>query len=180
VFVGGRRAGLGIGLLAAGVVALSACSGSGSAPRTLPALSTTPAADASSAPLTSRAAELAAVKAVVRRYYEFANQLRHKMDPAPLSRLMTADCSCREQITAIRTAATHGRHYVDTATVRSLTAELEGPTTADVLVEFDAGPGGLVDSAGHVITSVPARNGIKRFFRLRLVGVRWLIWEIQS
>lgn len=162
------------------MVVLSACSSGGTAPRSLPPLSTTPAANASTAPPTSKAAELAAVKAVVRRYYALANHLRISMNAAPLSQLMTADCTCREQIRAIETAAAQGRHYIDHAILRSITPELDGPTAADVLVEFDAGPGGLVDSAGRAITSVSARAGIRRFFHLVLISGHWLISEIQS
>ncbi|HET7309884.1 MAG TPA: hypothetical protein VFJ17_01005 [Mycobacteriales bacterium] len=180
MFVAGRRRGLGIGLLTAGMVVLSACSSGGSAPRSLPALSTTPAAATSTAPPTSKAAELAAVKAVVRRYYALANQLHRTMDADPLAQLMTPDCSCRQQIQAIRSAAAVHNHYVDTATITSLTPALDSATTADVLVEFDAGVGGLVDASGRVITKSPPRKGIRRLFLLRLVGHQWLIAEIRA
>jgi hypothetical protein len=180
VFVAGRRRGLGIGLLAAGIVLLSACSSSGSTPRTLPRLSTTPAAATSAAPPTSKAAELAAVKAVVRRYYALLNALHERMDPAPFAALMTPDCVCRAQVNAIREARDRNQHYIDTVRLVSLTAAMETDSRADALVQYDARRGGLVDSAGRHVTSTRALAGVKRFFILEKVNGHWLISEIRA
>ena len=109
MFVAGRRRGLGVGLVAAGLVVLSACSSGGSAPRTLPPLSSTPAAVVSTPPPTSKAAELAAVKAVVRRYYALLNAPTTVANANALAALMTADCKCREVVAATRHAARRRR-----------------------------------------------------------------------
>src|SRR3954470_12684800 len=114
VFVADRRQGLGIGLVAVVVVAclavLTACSGGASAPRTLPPLSATPAAVTSTAPPTSKAAELAAVKAVVRRYYQLLNSPTPIANADALAALMTAECSCRRVSDSIRKMAKAHRH----------------------------------------------------------------------
>jgi hypothetical protein len=179
-----RRHGLVVGLVAvvaAGLLAsLSGCSGGGSAPRTLPPLSTTPAAETTSSPPTSKAAELAAVKAVVRRYYALINDLHDRMDPAPLAQLMTASCTCRQQLEAVRSAARKGQHYIDTVRLVSLTAALETRSQADVLVQYRALRGGLVTADGRPVTSTKPRAGIKRFFVLQKIGGTWLIAEIRA
>jgi hypothetical protein len=180
VFVAGRHRGLGVGLLLAGMIALSACGGSGSAPRALPALSTTPAADASTAPPTSRAAELAAVKAVVRRYYALLNRLHIDMNADGFAELMTEDCLCQQQVDAIRNAVARHEHYIDAVKLVSLTAALESRSRADVLVQYNARRGGLVEASGRQVTSTPAKAGLKRFFVLVLKENRWLISEIRA
>src|SRR3954452_5449074 len=140
-------------LVVACLPVLPGCSSGGSAPRTLPPLSTTPAADTSTAPPTSKAAELAAVKAVVRRYYQLVNRLHSDMPADAFAAIMTPDCVCREQVAAIRQAVSKHQRYIDTATVVSITPALESKTAADALVQYNAGPGGLVNSQGQRVTS---------------------------
>jgi len=179
-----RRPGLGLGLVAVAMAAslalLSGCSDGGSAPRTLPPVSTTPAAATSTAPPTSKAADLAAVKAVVRRYYQLVNRLHSEMPADAFASLMTPTCVCREQVAAIRQAVSKHQRYIDTATVISITPALESKTTADALVQYDAGAGGLVNSQGRRLTSAPPRHGLRRLFHLRLVAGVWLIDDIQN
>jgi hypothetical protein len=184
VFVADRRRELRAGLAAGGAAAclalLAACGGGGSAPRTLPRLSTTPAAVTSTAPLAGKAAELAAVKAVVRRYYALLNALHKRMDPAPFAALMTSHCVCRAQVNAIREARDRNQHYIDTVRLVSLTAAMETDSRADVLVQYDARRGGLVDAAGRDVTSTRASAGVKRFFILEKTDGHWLIAEIRA
>src|SRR3954447_8253720 len=115
VFVAERRQGLGTGPVAVVVVAclavLTGCSSGGSAARTLPPLSTTPAAVTSTAPPTSRAAELSAIKAVVRRYYQLLNSPTTLANADALAALMAPNCKCREVAQSTREVATSGRHY---------------------------------------------------------------------
>ena len=183
MFVADRHCRVAIGLLTGAMVAclgvLSGCSSGGSAPRTLPPLSTTPAAVTSTAP-TSKAAELAAVKAVVRRYYSLINELHRSMDAEKLGSLMTPSCSCREQVDAIRQAASKGQRYIDTVRLVSLTPAIETPTQADVLVQYNALRGGLVSASGRTITSTRPQEGLKRFFVLQLIGDQWLIAGIRA
>lgn len=179
VFVGARRlfvTGLAGLLLGASAVA---CSGSGDRPRTLPPLSTTPAASASTAPSTQQD-ELAAATAVVRRYFAVVNALSRDMNAEALAQLMTPDCTCRQQVAAVRLAAERQEHYIDKATGLNLTASADGRTIVEVLVQYDASRGGLASASGKLISSSPPVRGVKRLFRLRFVNRTWLIYSIQA
>jgi len=178
VFVAGRRRGLGIGLLAAGIVLLSACSSSGSTPRTLPRLSTTPAAATSAAPPTSKAAELAAVKAVVRRYYALLNAPTTVANANALAALMTKDCTCRRVARSIRRLATAHRSYFGHSTVVTLRPSIDSQSNADVYVQYDYTRGGYRDDGGHILHIEPGHVGVKVDFRLVGNGSGWLIAQV--
>src|SRR3954447_704771 len=155
VFVAERRQGLGIGLVAVVVVAclavLTGCSSGGSAPRTLPPLSTTPAAVTSTAPPTSKAAELAAVKAVVRRYYTLINQLQQSMNADAIAELSTPQCPCRSFVAAIRKTASQGQRYFGHIKIISLSADKDGPDYAEALATYDSSAGGTETRAGRIV-----------------------------
>jgi hypothetical protein len=181
VFVAGRRRGLGIGLVTVGIVALSAlsaCSSAGSAPQTLPRLSTTPATVTSTAPPTTKAAELAAVKAVVRRYYALLNAPTTVANADALAAMLTRDCTCRRVVRSMRQMAASGRQYFGRSSLVSLRPYIDSPTEADVYVEYNYSSGGYKDAAGRVLHSEPGRTGVKVDFRLTPVGGRWIISRI--
>jgi hypothetical protein len=102
------------------------------------------------------------------------------MDADALAALMTSQCTCRAQVDAIRAARTKGEHYIDQARIIKYTPSFDGPTAADVLVLFNAGPGGLVDQDNHRVTSAPPAKGVHRYFMLRRVGGRWLIAAMEA
>jgi hypothetical protein len=178
VFVAERRHRLGIGLLAAAMVALSACSAGGSGPRTLPALSTTPAADASSNPPTSRAAELAAVKAVVRRYYALLNAPTTVANAKALAALMTPDCECRRVAESTRQIAERNQHYFGRVRLIAVTPALDGSALADALVQYDYSDGGIRTANGEVVSRSEGRRGTLLSFRFRRIRGLWLISEV--
>lgn len=173
VFVRGRRLALACVLAA---IALGGCS-SGDKPVALPSLSpsTSPSASPSA---TSTADTAAAAVGVVRAYYAIVNNLHRRMDAAALSALMTKSCTCQQQVRAVAEAAAKGEHYIDRARLVSVTPAVNSPTSVDVLVEYNASRGGLVDASGHQVTSAYAKDGIKRLFHVREIGGRWLIVEI--
>ena len=182
MFVADRRRGLRIGLVAGGMaacLALSACSGDGgSAPRTLPPLSTTPAAVTSTAPPTTRAAELAAVKAVVRRYYQLINGLHLSMNADAIAALSTRDCACRSFVAAIRNTASQGQRYFGHIHVVGLTADMDGPNYAEVLATYDSSAGGTVTNTGRVVYRGTPHHGTVENFLLTKRGGSWLISAI--
>ena len=159
------------------VAVLAACSGSSGSPQVLPPLSTTPAASASTPPPQD---PKAAAVAVVREYFRLLNNLPHDMDYRSLASLMAATCSCQEQVHAIRAARLRGQHYVDHWENLTLASVINGPKSVDVLAEYDAASGGLVDKKGRRITSAPPKAGVKRLFRVELQGTKWLISSISA
>jgi hypothetical protein len=169
---------------AATTIGLAACSSSGSDPVGLPSLS--PSATASSPSpspsptATSKKAELAAATAVVKRYYEIANQLKIHMNADGLAALMTAGCPCRAQVRAVRRAARHGEHYIDHAHINEFVPSYEAPGAVFVLVDLNASRGGLSTASGHMVTSAPPAKHVKRVFRLIKVQDRWLIGRIEA
>ena len=178
MFVAGRRRGLGIGLVTVGivgVVALSGCSSAGSAPRTLPRLSTTPAAVTSTAPPTTKAAELAAVKAVVRRYYALLNAPTTVANANALAALMTPNCPCQRVATSTRQIAAKGEEYFGRTRLISITPSLDGADAADALVEYDYTAGGIRDLHGREITHSAGRRGVLMSLRFRRTNSGWLI-----
>ena len=180
MFVAGPRRGLLIGLAATCMAALAACSGGSSQPRTLPALSTTPAAVTSTAPPTSKAADLAAVKAVVRRYYALLNAPTTVENADALAALMTADCKCRRVADSTREVAQRGQHYFGRITNLSMTPSLDGDNSADALVQYDYSAGGIRDSVGRVIARTEGRTGTLLSFHFSKRSGRWLISSVSQ
>jgi hypothetical protein len=163
-------------------------------PRSLPALpalraatGASPGAAGSSSPAPpaglpagSRIAERAAATAVVRHYYAIANHLPHHMDYRALAAIFTPGCFCRVQVRAVRSAASHGEHYIGWATLNSVVTTIDGPGLADVLVDLNVSRGGLVTSGGRPVTAVPPKRHLKRVFRLEHAGRGWLISAIEE
>lgn len=129
--------------------------------------------------MSRRAAERAAVIAVVRRYYAIANNLRRDMDASALAALFTPRCVCQQQVRAIRRAAAKHEHYVDQAHLNAITPLIDGPTEARILVDLSVSRGGLSTPSGRRVTSVPPAPDIHRLFQLRFTGGRWLIDEFE-
>jgi hypothetical protein len=158
----------------------AACDEAGqAATRSLPALPpvaalSSPAPGAPAAP--GQAA--AAATAVVRRYYAALNRLRRQMAAGPVADLLTAECSCRAQITAIRAAIRRGERYTDRIRVTHLVAYLDRPDLVDVAVSLDVRAGGLVDSGGRRLRAPTTLHNLHREILLRLTGGRWLIDEV--
>jgi hypothetical protein len=116
----------------------------------------------------------------VKGYYAALNALHLNMDAAALGAFMAPSCNCRQQVRAVQTAASRHERYIDHVRLVSLTPVLDGPNTADVLVEYNAGPAGLVDARGRMVTRTSAKNGIKRLFHLARQSGDWLIVEIDA
>jgi hypothetical protein len=179
VFVAGRRLGLLLavtGMLAAAV----ACGGGPDRPRTLPPIaSTTPAADVSSAPAHhSHAADLAAVKAVVREYFRAKNQLPRTMDAEALARVTAQGCTCRDLVHSVRRLRSQHESYFGRSRLTSITATLDGASFAQALVTYNSTAGGTRDSAGGVLYRGHRHSGVRQVFYLRQLGSAWLITDI--
>lgn len=180
------------------VVGVSGCGGSSPHhPRALAPLSSTSAAATPSASgqqpdvgaattgvptstATITNAGLGAAAAVVRSYFRVVNGLQTHMDGAALARLMTPDCTCREQVNAVRAAAARGERFVYETTIVAVTVRPDGAGRASVLVEYNTGAAGIIDSSGRRVTSSRPQRGLKRLFRLRHEQHGWLIGAIQT
>jgi hypothetical protein len=57
---------------------------------------------------------------------------------------------------------------------------VDGPTSADALVEYDYGDSGIRDSRGRVISRSRGRRGNKLLFYFNLVSGTWRISEVRS
>lgn len=178
VFVAGRRHGLGIGLLTAGMVVLSACSNGGSAPQTLPRLSTTPAAESSTAPPTSKAAELAAASSVVKQYFKLKNQLASNMSTVPFRKIETADCPCRRFLGSISDVAQSNQHYFGRVLSLHLTPAADSEDLVEVLAGYDTTAGGIAGRDGRVLSRGEARRGVLAMFYVRKTSNGWQIYNI--
>jgi hypothetical protein len=177
-----------IALVATTTATVVACSGSGSAPVSLPRVSTDSpsptahpsghptAATPSPSPHTVKQAALG----VVRRYYQVFNSLHRSMDAAALAALLTPTCPCQAQVEAIRRAAARGEHYVDRASINVMRPSIQDARHAFVLVNLDTGRGGLMTANGRHLTSAPPRHGVQRVFRLVRQGRRWSIAAIEA
>lgn len=165
------------------VAALAAGCGGSDGGTALPPL--TPSATASSStPSTSpthetKHQELAAAKAVVRRYYAVLNNLHRDMNARALFALFTKDCACREQARAVKHARARGEHYIDHVRLLRVSGRITGDGLADVFVTFDAARGGLVDRNGRHITSAPPQSNVKRAFVLERTADGWRIAKLE-
>jgi hypothetical protein len=155
------------------LLAAPGCGGSSGEARSLPALQ--PADVITSTPPARASSALTAARGTVRRYYAAIDDLRRRMRPAPLARLLTADGPGRAQVRAIRAAAGRGERYTDRIRVTSLLAHLDRADLADVVVSFDVSHAGLVDRAGRRLRPATAMRNVHREVLLHRVGRRWLI-----
>jgi hypothetical protein len=175
VFVGGRR--LGVATIAALVLplGLAGCSGGSDSPTTLPPLSTTPAASASTAP---PADPKAAAVAVVKEYFRLLNNLESDMSADGFAALEASDCPCRKFLRSLREIGARNQHYFGHATVTAATPVADSSTTVEVLTSYDSTVGGIKDASGRVVSSQPGRRGIAENFYVRKAGSRWEIRNI--
>jgi hypothetical protein len=159
---------------------------SSSSPHSLPPLAPaatqsatpTPPPSPSTTPLAPKIGEIAAVKAVVKRYYAIANNLHLDMDSRALASLFTPACKCQAQARAVHLAASKGEHYIDHAHINALRASGEGPRFAHVLADIDAARGGLETSDGRTVTYARPQDHVRRVFRLEEFRQGWLIYSI--
>jgi hypothetical protein len=182
-FRGGRPP-LAVAVAASALLSAAACSGGASGPQALPPLhpvvpSPTATRPGPPAPATGRQAELAAATAVVRRYFAIVNNLHRDMNPQALGSIFAAGCACNAQVEAIRSASRLGEHYIDHATVNELRPSLDGPRSADVLADYAATPGGLVNGQGVRVTRTAGMKHIHWDFRLQLTHGRWTVTAIE-
>jgi hypothetical protein len=124
------------------------------------------------------ATALAAARGVVRRYYAALDGLRRRMRVAPLARLMTADCPCRAQLRAVRSAMSRGDRYTDRVRVLRLVAHLDRPDLVDVVVTLDVTRAGLVGPEGRRRQPVTAAHNLHRELLLRSTGGTWQIAQV--
>ena len=178
VFVGGRR--LAVACAVTGMlIAGAGCGGSGSGPRTLPPLTTAPAAGTTTSPTGDAAkAELHDATAVVREYFAVINRLSRRMDAGALAALSSPSCKCRAFVRDVRVTAGKHEHYFGRIHLVGLTAAADGPDQAEVLATYDSGAGGTAADDGHVLfRGQPHKNTVQNFV-LRKVSDRWLIIAI--
>jgi hypothetical protein len=162
--------------LAALLAGIGGCSGSSGGPRSLPPLSTTPAATTS--PPVSEKTELQQATAVVRDYFQLLNSSTSLATARALAALMTADCKCRRVSSSTREVALKQEHYFGRTTVTNVTPALDGPGMADVLVNYSYTRSGIAAKDGRVLSSSPGRRGAALDFKLRSDGASWLIAEL--
>jgi hypothetical protein len=118
---------------------------------------------------------LAAVTALVRRYYSLLNGSTSLANANALARLMTPDCTCQEVVQSTRSAVAKGQQFFGSNRVLSVVPSLDGPAAADVVVTYDYTRSGVKDRTGHVISSGRGRNGTTQDFRLVKRNNAWLI-----
>jgi glutamate-1-semialdehyde aminotransferase len=164
----------------AGILAASACGTGGSdRPRTLPPVSTTPAAAATSAGATDdEAAALAAATAVVRQYFTLLNAETTTSVAQQLAALMTRSCACRKVAQSTREVALAGNHYFGKTKVTDLSAALNSPSEAQILVQYDFTRSGIARRSGQVVSTLPGRRGALMSIRIQRDSENWLISEL--
>ena len=170
--------GLGVALACALAAVLAAGCSSGDKPAALPSLTQSNSASASPSP-TSSATELAAVSAVVHRYFELINGPTTATAANELFAIMTAACKCRRVPTSVRDAAANGERYFGRTTIQSFVPTIDGPEDADVLVDYDSSTSGLRDASGRQLHRDPAMRGMTADFRLVQRKGVWLIDIVQ-
>lgn len=160
---------------------LCGCSdGTSSAGATLPPITSstvTPTTPTTSPP--SRAQEIAAATAVVRRYFTVLNHVARPGSDARLAALETTACFCRRQVRSIKQVTKRGQHYVAPVRILGLRAVFFSPRQVTVLVTFDAGRSGIVARNGRFLRSTPAQNDVHQHFGLVANEDGWLISSIQ-
>lgn len=165
-----RRASARLGLAA---MLVAGCSSDPGRPRTLPSLTPTPTASA-----TSSATDLEAATTVVREYYSLLNDATTGANADALSKLMTPTCKCQDVARSTREVASKHERYFGKTTLRNLRATSDGSTLIEVLVNYDYERSGIADAQGRAIKSFPARHGASADFSVVKSANRWLISAI--
>jgi hypothetical protein len=137
------------------------------------------ASDPARPSLHGRKAEVAAATAVVRRYYALLNAPTAEATVASLRALMTKTCSCQQVVGSIRAAIRRHEHYVGTGRVVAYRPVLDSRHEAEVLVNFDSTPGGLVGRSGRYVAHTEARRGVTQNVYLITTRRGWLMNEIE-
>jgi hypothetical protein len=172
----------------AGLAVLAAGCGSGTQPRTLPSITAapttaSPSPSASPSPTPSATCSAAVKKqlsAAVRTYFRVVNSQKQRMDADALAALFTDNCSCQEQVRAIRKTKSQGNRYTQQAKVVELTPSLVDRAHGVVLATFNESAGGVVDGHGKYVRKTSARRDVDRQFHLVRKGDHWLIAQIDS
>ncbi len=166
---------LAVGLASAG---LAGCSGSSEKPRTLPPLSTTPAASSASSSPADEQTALAEATAVVRQYFHLLNGPTTLETAHALENLMTSGCECRKVASSTAAIARRGQHYFGQSRLVSITPSIDGPGAADALVQYDFTRGGIRAADGSIVSQTPGRVGALVSFVLERQNGGWLIARV--
>jgi hypothetical protein len=162
------------------VVALAAgCGGSSDSPRTLPP-APSPSASPSPAP-SPTGTPREQVLAAVRNYYATLNHTGSTADTAPLLRLSTPECACRDvasyidQLTKKGQRLQNARDEVLSVSVQQVTAEF-----ATVLVRYRSPEHQVIEVAsGKVLESFPSKE-VSAQLALKPVSGQWLVAVVRE
>jgi hypothetical protein len=188
----GRRATIGLpALMLAALAVLAAGCGDNTQPRSLssgsasPATPSSPPASQSSSPTASptpTATGSAAIKkqlnATVRKYVAALNDLPHGMNAEAVSRTISQDCKCQEQVVSIRKVKQQGNHYTQQYKIVELTPAVTNSRHGEVLATLSETAGGIAKQSGKYVSRTPADPNLQRDFRLAKRHGEWLITVI--
>jgi hypothetical protein len=174
--------------LAAGVLGTGCQAEQSGGPAGLPPLPVTtirpvpvrpgPTRATAASPLSPRAAELASVTAVVRRYYSLFNAATTARTAARIAALVVRRCPCYQLVRSFRAAARAHERYVGRGRLTAVRPEYDSPSEAGALVSFDATAAGLVRADGSYVDHVPARRDVTEHLELAPVRDSWRIVDI--
>jgi hypothetical protein len=192
VLTGSGRLGVALALALSVALSLTGCgSHAGTTPQALPLLvpvlaptpsvspaTPGPATTSKSAPSGRAARQLAAGAALVRHYYGLLEALPTSMHPAEFGALMTKNCKCRKFVRTLRHLQTKHEHFFGAAKVLRITPVIDDPHTTQVLVTYNAGPGGIKGPTGRTVSRGKPLNLASLNYILVRAGPRWLIARI--
>jgi hypothetical protein len=154
---------------------LCGCSGDPGQPQTLPSLTASATAKPTATPSMT---DLEAATNVVRKYFSLVNSPTTPRTADALTHLMTPSCKCRRIPASMRVLVGRKEHYFGSSAVRKVSPNINGATSADVLVAYDYTAGGIADDAGRVIARSIGRRAVNVDFRLKRQSDSWLIDRI--
>jgi hypothetical protein len=125
-----------------------------------------------------RDTELAAVAAVVRRYYGLFNAATSARTASRIAALVVRRCSCFQLVRSFRAAARNHERYVGRGHLTAVRPEYDSPSAAGALVSFDATAAGLVRADGSFVDHVSARHDVTEHLDLVPVRGGWRIVDV--
>jgi hypothetical protein len=102
------------------------------------------------------------------------------MRSAPFRSIETTDCPCRKFIASVDERRAKGQIFFGRARLTSVTPDKDTDELVEVLVSYDAGPSGVKDASGRVISQSRPRTAVTGLFYVRKIDSQWLIENIVS
>jgi hypothetical protein len=146
---------------------------------TLPSLSPSPTATATSAsPTSSVTTPAQQIATAARTYYAALTQAGATGDTSRLRALVTPTCDCKQGIDYIDQEHRAGHHFTTNYRVDKVQTHDVATAAGSATVTVTYAPSKVVDSRGRTVRAIPGETAAGRDLVFRREGGRWLVTRV--